>query len=684
MAFVPITYILPQYDRTLYKNYWLKAFTQGTVTPIPGGMATDSTGATAATRIELNSEGFPIVVGGAFINIHIDGDYDLWLFPTAAEADANDTTNALQFADDLSIEKTISSVLTDSELSKTLFDGVANMKTGTLISGDTFTFVAGQLITSGASDWRVTSTSGTDKVVLTGGLFAIPLNGVWVDDFIPDRTVNVTSSFDEAILLGRKMRITDGDYLVNDIAIKSETEIEGPLNAFMVCDTAGAAVFLANTNAGDITTVKLTGFSAKTSSQQLGCAFYRQTSMSNYTAYAQFNDIETFLDFETTYDIYPIFTTWTRGRDGFSGNIPAAQKHQCLRCIPVDFAQAKTTNFNTIDRLFTFNADHPDGSMTIQQGFNWSFRGAHWEKHETRALHFLGVIGVSLDDCWLESNLADDQIFASVTTGINAQGTRPVHVSNCNVNMQRTALRFITFGSGSRGSVVGTAFTFLNTVGVTMTNGVDLIESYDVQAVSGTEITPFLDSFSSNRTNMKISESEMLAGNINSPESQNINMFPIGPADLGAANFSVVGFTGKTDVATTLGGAGQAIQVTVSGGGDAIWFTIPAKLRDFLEGKTVTWSLLGFGDVTANPTAGNTAVWESVTPTFSNPTASGTGLTTNQAQLQQGTLTHTIGTSLTSLHFGFKIGGITGAPPLVFEAMSLQLGEIKSEGLSLV
>lgn len=681
MAYAPIAFTIPEYDRTKYKNYWLKAFMPATVTPKT--MATDAAAGTTASKFELNLNGFPVTSGSALVVPFIDGNYDLWLFPTAAEADANDTTNALQFANNLGLEGSVLSTIIGTELSKIVFDGVSNLKTGTLISGDLFTFEAGQLVTSGAISWRVTSVSGTDKVTLTGGLFAIPLNGVWIDDFIPDRTVNVTSSFDEAILLGRKIRLTDGDYFVNDIAIKSETEIEGPLNAFFVCDTAGAAVFLANTNAGDITTIKLTGFSARTSAQQLGCAFYRQTSMSNYTAYAQFNDIETYLDFETTYDIWPIFTTWTKGRDGFSGNIPATQTHQSIRCIPVDFAQAKTTNFNTVDRFFTFNSTHPDGSMSIQQGFSWSFRGAHWEKHETRAIHLLGIIGVSFDDCWFESNLADDQIFASVTTGINAQGTRPVHISNSHVMMQRTALRFITFGAGSRGSVLGSWFTFLNSPGVTMTNGVDLIESYDVQAVSGTEITPFLASFSSNRTGMKISSSELLSGIINSPESQNANMFPIGPSGLGSSNFIVSGFTGLTDVAGALG-PNQGVQVTVSGGANVIYYTIPAKLRDFLEGRVVTFSLLGYGDVTANPTAGLVAAWEDVTPVFGNSTANSAGLTTNQAQLQQGTVTYTVGTGLTSLHFGMLMGGISGSPPLVFEAMSLQLGEIKPDGLSLV
>jgi len=99
MAFAPIAYTIPEYDRTLYANWWLKAYEQGTTTPKV--MATDSTGGTTAAKFQLNAQGFPVTAGSALVIPYIDGAYDLWLFPTAAEADANDTSNALQFADNI-------------------------------------------------------------------------------------------------------------------------------------------------------------------------------------------------------------------------------------------------------------------------------------------------------------------------------------------------------------------------------------------------------------------------------------------------------------------------------------------------------------------------------------------------------------------------------------------------------
>ena len=97
MSYAPIAFTIPQYED--YPNYWLKAYEQGTVTPL--SMATDSTGGTLAAKLELDTQGFPKTAGGARLIPFIDGDYDLWLFPTAAEADANDTSNAIQFADNL-------------------------------------------------------------------------------------------------------------------------------------------------------------------------------------------------------------------------------------------------------------------------------------------------------------------------------------------------------------------------------------------------------------------------------------------------------------------------------------------------------------------------------------------------------------------------------------------------------
>lgn len=97
MAFAATAFIISQYED--FPNYWLKAFDPGTT--IPKVMAIDPSGSPTVAKLELNSDGFPVTTGSVMVIPYIDGAYDMWLFPTEAEADANDTSNALQFADNV-------------------------------------------------------------------------------------------------------------------------------------------------------------------------------------------------------------------------------------------------------------------------------------------------------------------------------------------------------------------------------------------------------------------------------------------------------------------------------------------------------------------------------------------------------------------------------------------------------
>ena len=97
MAFSLIAFIAPNYRDN--KNEWLKAYEPGTTTP--KAMALDSGGVTQVAKLQLNADGFLVSAGDALVIPYIDGSYDLWLFPTEAEADANNTTNAIRLADDI-------------------------------------------------------------------------------------------------------------------------------------------------------------------------------------------------------------------------------------------------------------------------------------------------------------------------------------------------------------------------------------------------------------------------------------------------------------------------------------------------------------------------------------------------------------------------------------------------------
>ena len=82
-------------------------------------MSLDSKGDTTVAKLELNADGFLESSGGALVIPYIDGAYDSWLFPTAAEADANDTSNAKRLADD------ITGAFTDAGLDSALINDLS-------------------------------------------------------------------------------------------------------------------------------------------------------------------------------------------------------------------------------------------------------------------------------------------------------------------------------------------------------------------------------------------------------------------------------------------------------------------------------------------------------------------------------------------------------------------------------
>lgn len=113
MAYAPVKlFATPMED---YAAYWVKFYEQGTVTPL--SMATDAGAGTLLAKAEVSSGGtvpigFIKTAGDALFIPFMNADYDSWLFPTSTEADANDTTNAIQLADNLNSDP--SSALTAS------------------------------------------------------------------------------------------------------------------------------------------------------------------------------------------------------------------------------------------------------------------------------------------------------------------------------------------------------------------------------------------------------------------------------------------------------------------------------------------------------------------------------------------------------------------------------------------
>ena len=124
MTYAPIAAIIPQYDEQ--SGFYLKFYQPSTTTPI--SMATDSTGATLLAKCQLDNDGFPTTDGTQLFIPCVDQDYDAYLFPSAALADANDTTNAKRVAQNIDFKLNIENANTVADMK------VLNLDVGQTIS----------------------------------------------------------------------------------------------------------------------------------------------------------------------------------------------------------------------------------------------------------------------------------------------------------------------------------------------------------------------------------------------------------------------------------------------------------------------------------------------------------------------------------------------------------------------
>jgi hypothetical protein len=171
MAYSPIALVAPNYRD--YTDYWLKAYAPGTTTPKI--MALDSAASVTVAKVQLNADGFLKSAGGTLVIPYIDGSYDLWLFPTEAEADANDTINAEKLADNiLPLNQTADinnlslpyNVDSSSGLSVTTFPIKKVLNTRFFaIDGD-----------GGGASYIVSASQDLLGIAIAGGLFANPQN----------------------------------------------------------------------------------------------------------------------------------------------------------------------------------------------------------------------------------------------------------------------------------------------------------------------------------------------------------------------------------------------------------------------------------------------------------------------------------------------------------------------------
>jgi len=128
MSYQPVSGIVPQYstdDNELANGYYLKFYQANTTTPL--SMATDSSGATLLVKCKLSSAGFPIsnpLDNSTVFIPHVNANYRLVIYPTEADANANNTASALVNIPD--VEPLVGNTVTTSTGTQTVATALDN------------------------------------------------------------------------------------------------------------------------------------------------------------------------------------------------------------------------------------------------------------------------------------------------------------------------------------------------------------------------------------------------------------------------------------------------------------------------------------------------------------------------------------------------------------------------------
>lgn len=502
-------------------------------------------------------------------------------------------------------------------------------------------------------------------------------------DFIAGtHSVDMTSAFNDAVTTRKRVWAPAGDYVVSDIDVITGLTVVGEGKRFTTlwvgANNTAAFYHSAATDLYDIT---IKGLTIRANTGITGAKGYRQSDKSLYTSGLYAEDVETYADLSMAFDGWFIYCEWNRCRDGWQGGAPVGQEHQFIYCVPATAGQAKWSNLNTVRACTVVGATSGvSGAVHIKQGSKWSFvERTSFERLTTRGIYAEGVYAGAIDDCWFEQITHYEQIkLVDATTG----GCAGWRVNSSWIDLGLNTTRFSAVTGAASLAVTNNVFANVPS-GVTLINSAAyLFEQNNNKAVSGTGAATFFNGYPALRSNMTISNSEMTSLITNSPQSQNQNVLPIGPGGLGQANFTRSGYSAASDVASGIGLAGNAIQMTLdSGNPNFAYYTMPAKLVKFLQGRTVTFAISGYKGTTTVNDELFACIWDNVSPTNANATASQVGINVSNADLQVSYVTATIGASSTALYLGFKEGGQAGN--VIVETAALFLGTIKPSIMSI-
>jgi hypothetical protein len=552
-------------------------------------------------------------------------------------------------------------------------DGVYQERAGYSVSGNDLVFSEAPpvLSTIEVLAWGVNDIGATTANLVTytsAGTGAVATTvqdklreSVSVKDFgaVGDGIVNDTIAFNLAIATGNKVIVPAGTYLVADIIPVADMYIvgEGANKTLLRVATTGSGAFTAAGSAR----IRIEDMSITAASGVLNARAYKQTNKSEYTAYASFKNINTYLDLEIAYDGFFIFTKWENCLDGQFGNVLGGQTHHFIDCNPAAYGQVNQANINQVIGCQLFRSSNPNGAIDVSYGALWTIRYTDFEGFSAKAIRFRGVFGVSISDCWFESVASSDIIYCDDSPSPNPQGTRPVRVSDCHVFCVPSNLVFLSLNGATEGAITNIGLA-QSPVGMRISNVPELQELHGIQVLSGSATSII----STNRTAFDY--------------SSNQNLLPIGPTNLGAINFTNVGFNLINNVTSGIGLPVNSLELTLGPSTNVAYYTIPAKLVTFLSAKTVTLTMWGHASSGAGSDNLNVNVWVDVIPTYANPTVGASSLIAvdTNTNLQVSTVAFVVPFGATSIHVGFRAGGGASTQTVIVESMKLEMGIIKA------
>jgi hypothetical protein len=494
-------------------------------------------------------------------------------------------------------------------------------------------------------------------------------------DGISDDTAAIQKAVEHKTVLIPK---SSSYYLLNNVLLSGKEEIVGNGASGTSSYSQRTSLRASAGNAVFTTTSEIQGLTIKDLQCVGGKHFFLQQDRESYTAYALFENIEIWANTEEAYLGNFIFTVWRGGRSGYYGT--SNTNHSFIKSLPSDehiagsITQTKTTNLNKVEDVYIFNSgSSSEAAIYIEYGYHWDIRNCDFESgNGGNAIEARGCYNLVVQNNWFEGNVVNDLIVATTSRGLNSHGTQLTFENNT-VNGSGLT-RAVFYIANASYLYCNKNFFFQIPTGVVLDHA-STIGYAGVSQLNNNTVTASSESFTNS----------LLTSVDQTKDYKRINVLPIGKNGVDRTDFTFSNYQSAT--VTSAFNSNDVMQITITTLADYAYYEVPAKLVKLLQGKTVTFAALGYGNgISANATM-SIRVWkDGDTPAYNSGTSGVFVSNPANTDIAIGKVTVTVGASDTTLKVGFSSGGATSFNSKVtIESLALFVGEIRDlEALELI